>query len=164
MVVHPSDREFAEFAKLIQQIEVAMLTTVDSDGHFHARPVQTLGIGSDRTLWFFTDARSEKTFELGRDTRLGLGYADPGRRSYVSVGGTGKIVRDSGKARELWTEEQRAYYPHGPEDPHLVSLRVRVERAEYWLASGKTAHVLAAIQARISGVPAQIVGENRRLP
>ncbi len=163
MVVHPADREFAPFARLIRQIEVALLTTVDRDGQFHARPVQTLAIERDRTLWFFTDVRSEKAFELARDIRLGLGYAHPGRRSYVAVGGTGRVLRDENKARQLWTREQRAYYPDGPEDEHLVLLRVQVERAEYWLSSGKTAHLLAAIKARVTGRPARVVGRNCRI-
>ncbi len=77
MVVHPADQEFRTFADLIEEIEVALLTTVDGDGHLHTRPLQTLGIGAGRSLWFFTDLRSEKVFELAHDVRLGLGYADP---------------------------------------------------------------------------------------
>jgi general stress protein 26 len=158
------DGEFGNIGKMIRDIQIALLTTVDREGHFHARPVQTLGIEQDRSLWFFTDIRSEKAFELARDVRLGLGYADPKRRKYVAVSGTGRMLRDADKARELWTVEQRAYYPDGPEDDHLVLLRVRIERAEYWVSRGKAAHLLAAIRARITGIPAAIVGRNSRIP
>jgi len=164
MVVHPMDGEFGNIAKMIRDIQIALLTTVDREGHFHARPVQTLGIEQDRSLWFFTDIRSEKAFELARDVRLGLGYADPESRTYVAIAGTGRMLRDANKARELWTVEQRAYYPDGPEDQHLVLLRVRIERAEYWVSGGRTAHLLAAVRARMTGVPAAIVGRNSRFP
>jgi len=164
MVVHPMDGEFGNIAKMIRDIQIALLTTVDREGHFHARPVQTLGIEPDRSLWFFTDIRSEKAFELARDVRLGLGYADPESRTYVAIAGTGRMLRDANKARELWTVEQRAYYPDGPEDQHLVLLRVRIERAEYWVSGGRTAHLLAAVRARMTGVPAAIVGRNSRFP
>ncbi|MBV9726200.1 MAG: pyridoxamine 5'-phosphate oxidase family protein [Gammaproteobacteria bacterium] len=164
MVVHPTDAAFRRFVRLIQAIEIALLTTVDRDGHLHARPLQTLGVGPDRTLWFFTDLRSEKVFELERDVRLSLGYADPRGRRYVALGGTGRLLRDPDKARELWSVEQRAYYPTGPQAEHLVLLKVQAERAEYWLAPGKTAHMLAALKARISGIPAGILGENHRIP
>lgn len=164
MVVHAMDGEFSNLTKMIRDIQIALLTTVDREGHFHARPVQTLGIERDLSLWFFTDIRSEKAFELSRDVRLGLGYADPKTRSYVAVSGTGRMLRDANKARQLWTVEQRAYYPHGPEDEHLVLLRVRIEHAEYWVAGGKIAHLLAALRARMTGTPATIVGRNARFP
>jgi general stress protein 26 len=164
MVVNPTDGEFGRILRMIRDMKIALLTTVDREGHFHARPVQTLGIERDRSLWFFTDVRSEKAFELARDVRLGLGYADPQTRRYVAVAGTGRMLRDTDKARELWTVEQRAYYPEGPEDEHLVLLRVRIERAEYWVSGGRTAHLLAALRARITGIPAAIVGRNSRIP
>jgi len=164
MVVHPMDGEFRNIAKMIRDIQIALLTTVDREGRFHARPVQTLGIERDRSLWFFTDIRSEKAFELARDVRLGLGYADPKRRKYLAVAGTGRMLRDATKARELWTVEQRAYYPGGPEDKHLVLLRVQVEQVEFWFAGGRTAHLLAAVRARMTGTPAAIVGRNSRIP
>ena len=164
MVVYPTDREFHRFVQPIRDIEVALLTSVDREGHLHSRPVQTLGIGRERTVWFFTDLRSEKAFELARDVRLALGYADPRSRSYVALAGAGRLLRDSTKARELWTIDQRAYYPGGLEDEHLVLLRVQVERAEYWRASGRGAHLLAALKARFTGTPVGIVGENYRMP
>jgi general stress protein 26 len=164
MVVDPTDREFHKFVQLIQTIEVALLTTVDREGHLHARPVQTLGIGPGRIVWFFTDLRSEKVFELAGDVHLALGYAEPKRRSYVALGGSGRLLRDPTRARKLWKLDQRAYYPDGPEDEHLVLLRVQIERAEYWRAFGRGTHLLAALKARVTGIPAGIVGENYRMP
>ena len=35
---------------------------------------------------------------------------------------------DPQKAKELWSLEQRAYYPRGPDDERLALLRVRIER------------------------------------
>jgi general stress protein 26 len=163
MVVDPTDGEFHKFVQLIQEIEVALLTTVDREGHLHTRPVQTLGIGPERTLWFFTDLRSEKAFELAHDVRLALGYADPKSRRYVALAGAGRLVRDSAKAARLWSIDQRAYYPGGPPDEHLVLLRVQVERAELWRAPGRAGHLFAALRARVTGIPAGILGENYRL-
>jgi len=44
MVVDPQIGQFSKIAEMIQRIETALLTTVDRDGNFHTRPVQTLGI------------------------------------------------------------------------------------------------------------------------
>ena len=164
MAVQHREGGFAEIARLIRRLEVALLTTVDRDGRLHTRPLQTLGIESDRTLWFFTDGHSEKAAELLHDTRLSLAYADSRTGRYLAIAGTGRLVRDRRKARSLWTMEQRAYYPRGPDDERLALLCVHIEHAECWVAPGKTAHLLAALRARISGTPAAIVGRNFRIP
>jgi general stress protein 26 len=126
--------------------------------------VQTLGIDRDLTLWFFTDARSEKAFELRQDFRLSLGYAQPRTGSYLAISGTGALLTDRKKAAELWTLEQRAYFPNGPGDARLALLKVRVERAEYWLSPGRTAHLFAAAKGAITGKPMKVVGKNVKIP
>src|SRR6202453_1365312 len=64
--------DWAKLGKLIRDIRVALLTTVDPDGHFHTRPVQTLQLEGHDTLWFFTDWSSPKVHELHRDVRVSL--------------------------------------------------------------------------------------------
>jgi general stress protein 26 len=160
---HSDPGDLTKLGELIRDIRVALLTTVDRDGHFHTRPVQTLQVEADRTLWFFTDWHSPKVDELHHDVRVSLGYADPTKNVYVAVSGTGSLIRDSQKAKQLWSTEQRAYYPEGPEDQRLALLRVLIERAEYWIAPGRVSYLVAAAMAAISGRPAGIIGENRKI-
>jgi general stress protein 26 len=160
----PSDHgDFAKLGELIRDIRVALLTTVDRDGGFHTRPVQTLQVEADRTLWFFTDWSSPKVDELHHDVRVSLGYADPTKNVYVAVSGSGSLFRDLQKAKQLWSIEQRAYYPAGPEDERLALLRVVIERAEYWIAPGRTSYLVAAVAAAVTGTPAGVIGENRKI-
>jgi general stress protein 26 len=51
--------------------------------------------------------------ELNHDVRVSLGYADPAKKVYVAVTGASRLMRDREKAKELWSVEQRAYYPEG---------------------------------------------------
>jgi general stress protein 26 len=44
----------------------------------------------------------------------------------VSITGRGTVVRDRAKAKELWTELHRAWFPDGLDDPNLALLRVDV--------------------------------------
>jgi general stress protein 26 len=155
--------DWDKLGKLIRDIRVALLTTVDLDGHFHARPVQTLQLEGDHTLWFFTDWSSPKVDEIHRDVRVGLGYADPHQHAYVAISGSSTLLRDPQKAKELWGIEQRAYYPDGPEDRRLALLRVTIERAEYWVAPGPVSYLLAAAKAAVTGIPATVIGENQKL-
>ncbi len=155
--------DWAKLGTLIREIQIALLTTVDLDGHFHTRPVQTMQLEGDDTLWFFTDWSSPKVHEMHRDVRVALSYADPHRHAYVALSGSSSLLRDSKKAEELWSIEQRAYYPDGPEDHRLALLRVHIERAEYWIAPGRTSYLLAAAKAAMTGVPLGVIGENRKL-
>jgi general stress protein 26 len=160
---HSDPGDFAKLGELIRDIRVGLLTTVDPHGRFHSRPVQTLQVEADRTLWFFTDWSSPKVDELHHDVRVSLGYADPTKNVYVAVSGTGGSFRDVQKAKELWSIEQRAYYPEGPEDERLALLRVVIEQAEYWIAPGRTSYFVAAVTAAATGTPAGVVGENRKI-
>jgi general stress protein 26 len=155
--------EFAKLGQLIRDIRVALLTTLDRDGHLHTRPVQTLKVECDQTLWFFTDWSSPKVEELRHDVRVSLGYADPAKNVYCAVSGLANLFRDVEKAKQLWSIEQRAYYPDGPEDGRLALLRVQIERAEYWIAPGRISYIVAAVTAAITGKPAGVVGENQKL-
>jgi general stress protein 26 len=160
---HPDPGDFAKVAELIREIRVALLTTVDPDGHLHTRPVQTLQVDADRSLWFFTDWSSPKVDELHHDVRVSLGYADPTKNLYVAVSGSGRLFRDIQRAKQLWSIEQRAYYPEGPADERLALLRVVIERAEYWIAPGRGSYLVAAVKAAVTGTPAGVIGENRKI-
>jgi general stress protein 26 len=148
---------------LIRDIRVALLTTLDRDGAFHTRPVQTLRVEDEGTLWFFTDVRSDKAEEVRVDTRVSLGYADTAGNRYVAVSGMGAVRRDPHKAQELWQVEQRAYYPDGPRDQRLGLLRVEIDRAEYWIAPGRASYLYAALKAAATGTPAGVIGTNGQL-
>jgi general stress protein 26 len=155
--------DFAKLGELIRDMRIALLTSVDAEGRFHTRPVQTLEFEGNAFLWFFTDRGSPKADELRHDIRVSLGYADPSKHTYVAVSGTATLIQDADKARKLWTVEQRAYYPGGPQDPRLALLRVHIERAEYWIAPGRLSYLLAAGRAALTGVPVSVLGENRKL-
>jgi general stress protein 26 len=159
---HSDPGDLAKLGELIRDIRVGLLTTMDRDGGFHTRPVQTLQVEADRTLWFFTDWSSPKVGELHDDVRVNLAYADHARNVYVAVTGSGRLIRDIQKAKELWTIEQRAYYPKGPEDERLALLRIAIERAEYWIAPGRVSYLVAAVTAAVTGTPAGVIGESRK--
>jgi general stress protein 26 len=153
----------ARVRELIWTIRVGFLTTADHEGQFHARPVQTLHVDEEDALWFFTDRSSPKVGELQQDLRVSLGYADPGRNVYVAVRGVCAVMRDVEKAKQIWSVEQRAYYPDGPEDGRLALLRVQIEHAEYWIAPGRVSYLVAAAKAAFTGTPIQTLGENHKV-
>jgi general stress protein 26 len=122
--------------KLVHEIEVAMLTTHDSDGHLRSRPMATVSTDSsderDPCLWFFTGKDSPKASELEKDPRVNLSYGDPQKDRFVSVSGRAELVRDREKLKKYWVPEIQIWFPRGIDDPELSLLKVSVEQAEYW--------------------------------
>jgi general stress protein 26 len=124
--------EQKELWERIDEVRPAMMTTVELDGSFRARPMWTQGDAFDGTLWFFVSDDGPLARELERNSRVGLSYAAPDKDLYVSVSGRAELVHDRNKADELWNTYAEAWFPGGTDDPHLGLLRVEVEQAQYW--------------------------------
>jgi general stress protein 26 len=155
-----SDHE--KLGELIEGAEIALVTTVESDGTLHTRPLATLEYGNDGYLWFFTSIDSAKVDELAQDIRVSVAYANNDDHAYVAVAGTGEVIQDRQKAKELWTPMAKAWFPDGLDDPKLALLRIQIDRAEYWTSPGKAAYVFGIAKAAMTGKPTNI-GENRKL-
>ncbi|HEY1730239.1 MAG TPA: pyridoxamine 5'-phosphate oxidase family protein, partial [Terriglobales bacterium] len=62
-------------------------------------------------------------------------FIDHARSLYVSVSGFCELVRNGGKAKQLWKPEYKSWLPGGLDDPDLILLRIVVHQAEYWDSS-----------------------------
>ena len=152
-----------KLGELIRNIEFAMLTTVDADGHLRSRPMATQKAEFDGDLWFFTHASAPKVEEIEREHNVNVSYAKPEQQRYVSVSGKARVVRDRAKIDELWSPELKAWFPAGTDDPDIALLQVRVEQAEYWdTPSSKMVHLAGFLKAVATGQTYQ-PGENEKL-
>lgn len=148
--------------KLIEGIEIAMLTTED-EGHLRSRPMAVVQDEFDGFLWFFTRTSAHKVTEVQEDQRVNLAYSHPGKQHYVSVSGSAQLVRDPQAIKAHWREAMRTWFPKGAEDPDLALLRVRVQQAEYWDApSSAMIYAYGYVKAALTGEPPH-PGENRKL-
>ena len=113
-----------KFGKLVEGIEVAMLTSLESSGHLHTWPMATMQMAADGSLWFFTKHHSAKVDETERDHRVSVSYADPARNRYVCALGVSNLVLDKAKIKELWSPFLKAWFPGGLVDPELSLLYI----------------------------------------
>lgn len=152
-----------KLGEMIEGIDFAMMTTVETDGTLRSRPMSTQQIEFDGDLWFFTRASAPKVDEVRRDERVNVSYAKPEDQRYVSISGTAEIVRDREKIKELWSPALKAWFPKGLEDPDIALLKVNVEQAEYWDSSSSAmAHVFGFVKALATGQSYQ-PGENEKI-
>lgn len=147
--------------QMVQDIRIAMLITRDG-GVLRGRPMECVQAEPSGTLWFFTGASSPKAGEVDDQREVALAFIDKPEQNYVSVSGRAVVVRDRAKARALWTEDQRVWYPDGLDDPDLALLKVTVERAEYW--DRPTSEMVAA-QGLVRAIADETpdLGENEKL-
>jgi general stress protein 26 len=157
------NEDIEKLGKLIKDIKVAMMTTVDTDGTLRSRPMRTQQQEFDGDLWFFTETTSPKVDELRRDAQVNLSYADAGSQTYVSVSGQGELVRDRKKIEELWNPLYKAWFPEGLETPNLGLIRVRVDKAEYWDSpNGKVVQLVGFVKSLATGERVD-AGENKKV-
>ena len=117
---------------MINDIEIAMLTTVAGEDFLRSRPMMTQRTEDDGVLWFFTNDHHAKAKELAEDPRVNVSYSKLDSQRYVSVSGLGEVVHDEEKKRKLWKPIYKTWFPDGIDDPHLALLKVYIEKAEYW--------------------------------
>ena len=152
-----------KLGKLIEKIDFAMLTTVDTDGVLRSRPMSTQKAEFDGTLWFFTSDKTHKTDEIEKDNRVNASYSKPEDNVYVSVSGTASISKDIAKMEELWNPILKAWFPDGLETPGICLLKVSVEQAEYWDSpSSKLVQIAGFVKALVTGQRAD-GGENEKI-
>lgn len=142
--------ETKKVADLAKDIKVGMLTTLDTDGEFVARPMAQQEVEFDGDLWFFAERDSRKVAQIQADPHVGVTLSSSS--TWISINGTAQIVVDAGKAKELWNAGIAAWLPQGPEDPSVVLIKVTGETAEYFDSpGGKVATALSFVKAKATG-------------
>ena len=130
--------ELHKFHDLIDDIEIAMMTTRRPDGHLESRAMANQKQAAGADLWFVTADGTGKLRDLAADPHVNLSYYKDGTREWMSVSGLATISRDRGKIRELYATDWKAWFPdegdprHGtPEDPRMVLIGVKIHAAVF---------------------------------
>jgi general stress protein 26 len=130
--------EKEKFYSMIDDIEIAMMTTRRSDGHLRSRAMATQKRAAGADLWFVTCEGTAKLKDLSQDPHLNLTYYRESSMEWISISGTATISEDRQKIHELYASDWKAWFPdegdrrHGtPDDPRMVLIGVQVHAAEF---------------------------------
>ena len=153
-----------QIAKLLEDIDFCMFTTVGDNGDLVSRPLSTQAAEFDgERLWFFTSARSPKVREIKRNKKVNVAYTSTDRNVYASVAGDARLNQDKSKIDEFWKDGYKAYFPGGKDDPDVALIEVMVRTIEYWDGPGSwLGKSLAFIVARVTR-NADVMAENKLL-
>lgn len=159
---HNTDLE--KVKEMVEDIRIAMMTTVDEGGHLVSRPMAVMQMDADGTLWFFTQKSSPKVDQIEHnEQQVNLSFADVGDASYVSISGTAQELDDRAKIDELWSPMAKPWFPEGKDDPQLTLLKVHTDMAEYWdSTSSRMIRLLEMARAAVTGDTYK-EGQNRKV-
>lgn len=127
-----------ELRKLVEDIEIAMMTTRREDGHLVSRPmaIQKEAPGAD--FWFVTARDTDKVLELTQDAHVNLAFYKDRTREFVSVSGTAVLTDDRDLIRRLWApdwkmwfEDQGGAFDGSANDPRLLLIGVTAVSAHF---------------------------------
>ena len=141
-----------KYKGLIDDVGICMFLTFGNDGKHSARPMATIHVDDDATVWFFTNKKSHKVEEIKRLRAVHLIYSHPGKDSYLDIWGNTELVEDKAKIKELWNPIVKAWFPEGSDDPDLCLLKVSPVKAFYWdSTSSKMIEGIKVIASLVTG-------------
>ena len=139
-----------KFKELVESAGMCMFASNLDSLPISARPMSTLEVDEDGSLWFFSQASSDKNYEIKSDSRVQLFYNNTKSSEYLSVAGTAIIIRDEEKAKELWTAWSKAWFNKGVDDPELTIIKVVPEDIYYW--DTKTNKVVSLLKIAVGAL------------
>ncbi|MDX2179347.1 MAG: pyridoxamine 5'-phosphate oxidase family protein [Bryobacteraceae bacterium] len=130
--------ELDRFYELIEDIEIAMMTTRRPKGHLRSRPManQERALGAD--LWFVTLADSAKLEDIAHDRHVNLAYFKRDTMEWISVSGLAETTTDRVKIAELYADDWKMWFPDSgdprdgtKDDPRMTLIGVTIHTAEF---------------------------------
>lgn len=130
--------ELDTFYRMVEDIEVAMMTTRRADGHLRSRAMATQKRAAGADLWFVTSVDSSKLDEIEHDPHVNISYYKNSSREWISVSGVAMMSRDRQKIAELYAPDWKMWFGsdgdprHGTaDDPRIVLVGVTIHAAEF---------------------------------
>lgn len=146
------NEQFEKIKKLIEDIRINIFITKDQQGKLTGRPMSTIEVEDDGTLWFFTNEYTSKTDDISHNNEVFLTYASGSQASQITISGIATLSDDQERMKELWNPSLKAWFPDGPDDPNMQLIKVTPVEAEYWDSSAsKIVIAFNMIKAMVTG-------------
>ena len=162
--------ELQQLYEMIDEIEVAMMTTLREDGHLESRAMATQKRAAGADLWFVAAVGTGKLADIERDPHVNLAYYKDRTREWISVSGLATLSRDREKIRELYAPDWKIWFGedgdprHGTaDDPRVVLIGIEIHAASFLDISKPQPLVLFELaKGLLTGERAEI-GETQRI-
>jgi len=148
-----NNQNIEKLIEMVKESKVCMLITREkNDENLSGRPMTISKIDDEGNLWFFTAASSYKIDELEENKKVSISITNESNNNYLMINGTGNLVKDKSKMKELWSPILKAWFPLGLEDPDMILIKVTPKEVNYWdSSSSKMVVLFNMIKAIVSG-------------
>jgi general stress protein 26 len=126
------DSHVAELSAKIKSLRFAMFTTQDQHGHLTSHPMTAQQLDPQGALWFHTSTQANLWENIAHAPEVNISFSDPSDSLFVSVSGRAERVVERSLIEAMWNPGVQAWFPNGPQDEHLVLVKVVPHLAEYW--------------------------------
>ncbi|MEP6662338.1 MAG: pyridoxamine 5'-phosphate oxidase family protein [Verrucomicrobiota bacterium] len=143
--------------ELLKKFDTAMLVTQG-----HGRPMGIAEVSENGDVWFFTARDTAKVHEIQQNEKV-LIICQNDHARYLSLAGHADLISDRNKAKELWKESYKTWFPGGAEDRDLLLIRVRPHEVEFWDNSGfkGAKYLFEAAKAYVTGTRPDVHDPNQ---
>ncbi|WP_424493235.1 pyridoxamine 5'-phosphate oxidase family protein [Salinimicrobium sp. GXAS 041] len=147
---------------LAEDIKFAMMVTGFQDKPLDAIPMSTKKVDDAGNIWFLSLRSSEHNQNIERTGAIQLLYSKPSDMEFLSVYGTGEIVTEKEKIKELYDSADDSWFD-GADDPQATAIKFTPSEAYYWdTKDNKYVSLLKMGAAAITGKD-QDVGKKGKL-
>lgn len=122
----------AKLKELAEGIDICMFCTQLDKHPISARPMSCNEVDDHGNMWFISNARSNKNFEIKQNDKVQLFFSQISDNHYLSVYGTASIYTDHSTIEAHWTPIAKAWFEEGKDDPDVTIIRVEPSYAYYW--------------------------------
>ena len=131
--------ELKKLHEMIEDLEIAMMTTRRADGHLVSRAMANQKHAPGADLWFVTSDETHKVEELENEPHVNLAYYKDRTREWISVSGVAKVSKDRETIGKLWAEDWAMWFGKGgdprsgtADDPRITLIGVDVASAVFF--------------------------------
>ena len=119
--------------ELVDRIDIGMMATYPkNDQYIYSVPMSRQEVDEHGNIWFLFSAKCNTHKNLLSDNRISILFAKPSDYTFLTVHGTGEILRDQARIDKYWNPFMEGWFEMGKDDPDIRILKVSVEDANYW--------------------------------
>lgn len=138
--------------KLAEKADACLFTTNLTSLPLTTRPMSTREVDDEGNIWFFSREGSNKNLEIEKDNRVQLFYSNMTGFEFLTIYGQATIIKDTAKAKELWSAIAKTWFNEGYDDPELTLIKVVPEDGHYWdTRDGKIVSLFKMVAGAIIG-------------
>jgi len=162
--MHSNHEATAALWKKIEHVRIGMLTTVAADNTLVSRPMTNQKVDKDGLLWFYVSDESAVSKQIDVQPNVCVSFTALEDSLYVSVSGRADIVKDKALIHSMWNPIVAAWFPNGPDDPHVALIKVEIHSAEYWDSKlSKMTQLLKMAAAAVTGKPPTDISDHKKI-